>query len=163
MRRVLVLGPGGSGKSTLARRLGGRLGVPVIHMDAEFWLPGWRRPSVAGWERHVDELVSREAWVMDGAHRDSLERALARADLAVLLDPAPPVLIWRLLRRRWSRHRRPDVRVPERLTGAFLLETWTYRRRIKPGVVSATRESGVPLVTLRTRGDVDGWIEGVRG
>lgn len=100
---------------------------------------------------------------MDGAHRDSLERALARADLAVLLDPAPPVLIWRLLRRRWSRHRRPDVRVPERLTGAFLLETWTYRRRIKPGVVSATRESGVPLVTLRTRGDVDGWIEGVRG
>jgi adenylate kinase family enzyme len=37
MKRVLVVGSGGAGKSTLARRLGGRLGVEVIHLDRFYW------------------------------------------------------------------------------------------------------------------------------
>lgn len=36
MRRVLIIGNSGGGKSTLARRLGEKLGLPVIHLDVLF-------------------------------------------------------------------------------------------------------------------------------
>jgi len=41
MRRILVIGIAGGGKSTLALKLGEVLGLPVIHLDAIFWKPGW--------------------------------------------------------------------------------------------------------------------------
>lgn len=44
-RRIAVIGFSGSGKSTLAIRLGSILGVPPVHLDSLFWLPGWRADS----------------------------------------------------------------------------------------------------------------------
>ncbi len=41
MRRVLIIGSGGAGKSRLSVRLGEALGIPVLHLDALFWKPGW--------------------------------------------------------------------------------------------------------------------------
>jgi adenylate kinase family enzyme len=40
MRRVLVIGISGAGKSTFARELAARIGLPLIHLDKEFWRPG---------------------------------------------------------------------------------------------------------------------------
>ena len=40
-KRVLIVGCGGSGKSTLARHLGEKTGLPVVHLDRLWWLPGW--------------------------------------------------------------------------------------------------------------------------
>lgn len=43
-QRIAIIGSGGAGKSTLARALGGGLGLPVYHLDASFWRPGWTEP-----------------------------------------------------------------------------------------------------------------------
>ena len=163
LRRVVVVGPGGSGKSTLARRLGDRLQLPVIHMDAEFWRPAWQQPSQAEWEQRVEQLVRGEAWVMDGAHRDSLHRALTRAEVVVVLDPTPIVIMLRLLVRRCLGRRRADLRLPERLTRAFLIETWTYRRRLKPDVVAAARASRIELIVLHNSAHVETWLAAFGG
>jgi adenylate kinase family enzyme len=40
-KRILILGASGTGKSTLARRIGESLGLPVVHLDAINWNPGW--------------------------------------------------------------------------------------------------------------------------
>lgn len=59
MRRVLIIGSSGAGKSTLARELEPILGLPVIHLDAVFWQPGWREMPKDAWKARVAELVQR--------------------------------------------------------------------------------------------------------
>lgn len=66
MRRVLVIGCGGAGKSTLARQLGEATGLPVIHLDAHYWRPGWVETPKETWRAAVDELIAADAWIMDG-------------------------------------------------------------------------------------------------
>ena len=65
-KRILVLGPSGSGKSTLARRIGARLGIPVVHLDTFHWNPGWIESEVGRFRQKVAEAVASDAWVMDG-------------------------------------------------------------------------------------------------
>ena len=84
--RILVLGPCGAGKSTLAAALGERLGLPVIHLDKEYWRAGWVEPPQAEWLGKVEELIARPRWVMDGNYGGTLARRLERADCVVTLD-----------------------------------------------------------------------------
>ena len=101
MERILVLGPCGAGKSTLAAKLGEKLGLPVIHLDREYWRPGWVEPEPTVWAAQVEELIARPRWVMDGNYGGTLARRLERAQLAINLDfPRRvffPRIMWRLL------------------------------------------------------------------
>ena len=53
MQRILVIGSPGAGKSTLARRLAERLDLPLIHLDREYFGPGWTMPSKEEWRVRV--------------------------------------------------------------------------------------------------------------
>lgn len=44
--RVLVIGSGGAGKTTLVTAIADRLGRPVMHLDQEFWRPGWEPTDI---------------------------------------------------------------------------------------------------------------------
>jgi adenylate kinase family enzyme len=81
VERVLVIGGPGAGKSTLAARLGAALGLPVVHLDAHFWRPGWQESPRPEWAARVAELAAAERWVMDGHYAGTLA---VRARLVVL-------------------------------------------------------------------------------
>ena len=78
MKRVLILGCGGAGKSTLARTLGERTGLPVVHLDQGWWLPGWRNPPEEVFDRWLEEQLEKESWIMDGNYLRTLELRLER-------------------------------------------------------------------------------------
>jgi adenylate kinase family enzyme len=61
MQRILVIGSSGTGKSTLARQLASKLALPIIHLDKEYWLPGWVAPEPAAWQARVESLAPPEA------------------------------------------------------------------------------------------------------
>ena len=111
MKRVLVLGNAGSGKSTLARELARVLGVPVMHLDALFWQPGWRETPRDEWKRCVAGLLMNDGWVMDGNYLGTLPERLAAADTAVLLDVSRVRCLYRVARRGFIERgkRRPDM------------------------------------------------------
>ena len=107
MKRVLVLGNAGSGKSTLANELARLLTVPVIHLDALFWQPGWCETPRDEWKRRVAGLLSNERWVMDGNYLGTLPERLAAADTAVLLDVSRVRCLCRVVRRGFMERGKP--------------------------------------------------------
>jgi hypothetical protein len=56
----------GAGKSTFSRALSTRTGLPVIVLDACFWLPGWTEPAEAEWRDKQRRLLAGEDWIADG-------------------------------------------------------------------------------------------------
>ena len=56
MQRILVIGSPGAGKSTFARRLADTLDLPLMHLDQQYWLPGWVEPEPAAWDRRLDRF-----------------------------------------------------------------------------------------------------------
>jgi len=166
MRRVLVIGPGGSGKSTLATSIGERTGLPVVHLDALYWRPGWVPTPREEWTAAVAELVARDAWVMDGNYSGTLDLRLRACDTVVFLDVPRLVCLWRILRRRlrFRGTSRPDVAegCPERLTWEFVWWVWTYPRRRRPRVLqqlrAAEREGRVRVVVLRSAEEAERFV-----
>jgi adenylate kinase family enzyme len=108
-RRIIVYGPTGSGKSTLARRLGIRLGLGVVEMDALMHGPNWEPTP---WDEFREKVTAAldalpEGWVCDGNYSRVREAVLPRADTAIWLHLPWVVCFGRLLgrtvRRAWTR------------------------------------------------------------
>ncbi len=86
MRRVVVTGLAGAGKSTLSIALAAKTGLPLIHLDLEFWKPGWVAPSQAEWREKQVGVLAGDAWIADGNYHETLDYRLERADTVVFLD-----------------------------------------------------------------------------
>ncbi|MFN2567166.1 MAG: DNA topology modulation protein [Gemmatimonadaceae bacterium] len=163
MERVLVIGAGGSGKTTVARTLAERLGLPLIHLDAHYWRPGWTPTPPDEWQSVVEALVAQPRWVMDGNYGGTLDMRLAACDSVVFLDLPRRVCLWRILKRRtrYRGHTRPDVApgCPERLTWEFLRWVWTYPKRRRGRILERLRTlTGRRVVILSSQREVERFL-----
>jgi adenylate kinase family enzyme len=164
MQRVLVIGSGGAGKSTFAAGLAERLGLPVIHLDALYWKPGWIEPSRMAWEKTVNGLLADERWVMDGNYGGTLEMRLAAADTVIFLDLPRTLCIRRVVLRRirFRGRSRPDMTpgCPERLTWEFLRWIWRYPVERRPGIQDrlARLRTDQRAIVLRSPSDVEEFL-----
>ena len=164
MRKVLVIGPGGAGKSTFALQLGQLLNIEVLHLDKYYWRAGWIETPKADWLKTVAELLSRDAWIMDGNYSGTIDMRLQACDTVIFLDMNRTRCIWRVLKRAvmYRNKNRPDMApgCRERLTLEFILWIWNYSRRTRPKVVrlleSATGEK--KIVWLRSQLDVEEFL-----
>jgi adenylate kinase family enzyme len=168
VRRVLVIGSGGAGKSTLAARLGKRTGLPVCHLDARYWRPGWVPTPDAEWRQVVAALAAEPAWIMDGNYGGTLDARLAACDTAVFLDLPRTLCLGRVIARslRYRGRSRPDMApgCPEQVTLEFLRWVWRYPVDRRPGVLerlAAAAAGGTRVVRLRSVRAVDRFLEAV--
>ena len=136
MQRILVIGSPGAGKSTLASRIAGRLGLPLIHLDREYFGPGWTVPSKAEWRERVKALAARPSWVMDGNYASTFDIRVPRATAIVWLDlprwQCLASVLWRVAR-NYGRVR-PDLGSDciERFDWSFMRWIWSYPRKMRP-------------------------------
>ncbi len=169
MQRIVIIGRSGSGKSTLARALGERLGLPVTHLDALYWQPGWKpTPDRAAFDARVLAVVAGERWIIDGGYSTTLLERLHRADTVVVMM-APLALcyfrvLWRVVTFRGVS--RPDMApgCPEKVDLEFLHYIWDYRRKTLPRVEAmiATHFAGTP-VRLSSPRDIAAFLATVDG
>jgi adenylate kinase family enzyme len=161
MRKILVIGAGGAGKSTLARRLAACGGLPLIHLDALYWHPGWVPTPNDLWDQEIARLIAQDAWVMDGNYGRTLPPRLAACDTVIFLDRPRWRCLWHLLRRRleYRRKGRPDLAAgcPERITWEFISWVWTYPKRRRPALLRqlAALEASKRVVMVRNDRDIE--------
>ena len=159
VQRVVVLGMGGAGKSVLARRLGAAWALPVLHLDAVFWGPGWRPTPPEVWRDVVAGLAAGERWVIEGAYPEVVDLALPRAQLAVFLELPRWVTLPRLVLRPLRRP--PGVDLPRGLEHVVDRENlgwaWRWPEQQRPAVVAALHAFAGEAVVLRSRRAVRRW------
>ncbi|GGH73806.1 adenylate kinase family enzyme [Pullulanibacillus pueri] len=139
MKRVVLIGSGGSGKSTLARRLGEKLNIHVYHLDALFWKPHWVSVQKDEQRQIQNELVKKEAWIIDGNYSGTMELRLVAADTIIFLDIPRMICIYRAFKRmlQYRNKTRPDMGVgcEERFDLDFFKWIWDYPRTKRPAIL----------------------------
>jgi len=133
MKRVLIIGSSGTGKTTLALALAAKTKLPLIHLDTEYWNPGWVATPDDEWHSIVEDLVERDSWVMEGNFSGTFPIRMPRADTIILVT-RPRWLclaraIWRSI--KYFRRTRPDLAegCPEKFDLEFYKWIWDFPNR----------------------------------
>lgn len=166
MQRILIVGCSGSGKSTLGRRIGDKLGLPVVHMDQHFFRPGWVIKPDEEWNTIVDELIAKDNWVMDGNYSNTLDRRIKRADTVVFLDFPTWFCLYRVLK-RWLTHlgkTRIDAApgCPEKMDLEFLGYVLNYNRRSRAKMLGIVSSFDGEFVRLGSVEEIDAFVAQLR-
>jgi adenylate kinase family enzyme len=145
MRRVAIVGASGAGKSTVALELGRILGLPLYHLDALYWRPGWIRAPNEAWAELQWRLVSEPEWIIDGNYNSTLDIRLNAADTVIFLNYSRLQCVAGVVRRYlghyFGRSRVDEIPgCPERLDLEFLRWVWNYRRKNVPRMLRILKE-----------------------
>lgn len=125
MQKIIVAGvSAGVGKSTFAAKLGEDLGLPVYHLDAYHWKPGWQEATKEEFKAAQQTMVEEERWIIEGNYSSTFDIRMAQADTFIYLELPLVVCLYRVLK-RWLTNIgkvRPDMGpgCPEKMEWDFL-------------------------------------------
>lgn len=118
--RIIIVGNNGSGKSFLSKELSVIMGLPLVHLDVEFWRPNWEKPPKEEWIKKQMELTSKEKWIIDGNHTDTMELRFKAADIVIFLDINSFVCLVSVLLRNGKKRSDTPQYLEEKLDKGFL-------------------------------------------
>lgn len=162
-----MVGSGGSGKSTFSKELGRITGLPVIHLDREYWRPGWEETPKDEWNARVVELLAGESWIMDGNFGGTREMRMQAADTIIFLDLPRRVCLYRILKRtlKYFGKSRPDMTegCNERLDLEFIGWVWNYKHRSRKRLLSQLESIGEKrVIILRNQRQVSEFLSATK-
>lgn len=152
--KILIVGCCGAGKTHLAKELAAKTGLPLVHLDREYYGPGWQRPSSDIWRQRVAELCEQPCWIMDGNYYSTLDLRLTRADTVIFMDMTRGVCLLRVLKRLLSFQRtRSDMAAGcrERWDRDFLKYVWRFHKDMRPRLLAALSDLDTNIIRLESR------------
>lgn len=164
MKKILIIGSGGAGKSTFARRLHAATNVELIHLDKLQWKPNWVETPKDEWQKTVENLVKKEAWIMDGNYSSTMEIRMAACDTVVFFDLPRTLCVWRAFKRFlfYRKGTRPDIGegCDEKFDPKFLKWIWDFPARTKPRIEKLLKqfEREKMIIRFRSKQDVENFL-----
>jgi adenylate kinase family enzyme len=128
--RIMVIGSPGSGKSTFSRQLAEITGIPLIHLDKEYWKSGWIETSRAEWTSKQKSLISGDKWIIDGNYGGTMEIRIEKAETIICFKLSRVVCILSYFKRVLTNINkiRPDMPegCPEKFDFEFMKYIWNF-------------------------------------
>ncbi|MBU3142707.1 hypothetical protein [Clostridium sp. CF012] len=137
--RIIIVGNNGSGKSFLSKELAVFMDLPLVHLDVEFWRPNWKKPPKEEWINRQMELTSKEKWIIDGNHTDTMELRFKAADIVIFLDINRFVCLVSVLLRNGKKRSDTPPYLEEKLDKEFLhlcIGLWSFSKTRKRTIMN---------------------------
>lgn len=163
-KRIIIIGSGGSGKSTLAKKLGIMTGIPVIHLDKEFWKPNWVETPRDEWIEKQNNLIKDKEWIIDGNYGRTMELRFIVADTVIFLDINRWICIFRAIE-RWVTNigkTRTDMGegCPEKIDFEFLKWIYSFPNKGRKKILSLVNKySCKNIIILKNRKEINALLE----
>jgi adenylate kinase family enzyme len=172
MNRIMVVGvSAGVGKSTFARELGEILNIPVYHLDALYWKPGWKEASIEEFSKAQQEIVTRRQWIIEGNYSKTFDIRTEDADTIIYLELPLRVCLYRVVK-RWLMNigkTRPDLGegCKEKLDWdfiKFICTTYYSRKRKMHERFQAFRatDSNIEIINLKNKQEIQLYLENIK-
>jgi adenylate kinase family enzyme len=146
MRKIAIIGSGGSGKSTLAVKLGTTLHLPVHHLDALYWQPGWIPTEREKFINDQQKILQQDTWIIDGNYSSTMDERLAMADTIIFLHYTTIRCLYGITKRRlqYRNQTRPDMgkECPEKLDWEFFHWVRNFNKTKVPSIYNRIAQLG---------------------
>ena len=100
------------------------------------------------YEKRVEihnNIICQDSWLIDGMWKSHLPDRFKRATLVIFLDFRRSLCLYRAVKRRvrYSGKQREDIAdgCLEKLDGYFLKYIWTFRKKVRPVILSLMEEN----------------------
>ncbi len=142
-KRIMIIGNNGSGKSFFAKELAKTTGLPLTHLDNEYWRSDWQTPTREEWEERQRQLVSGEQWIIEGNYTSTMELRFERTELVVFLDVNRIACLLGVLKRRGDKRTDFPSHLDERLDKGFVRMCgglWRFSKKRRPIIMSLSEK-----------------------
>lgn len=139
-------------------------GLPLTHLDAEYWQPGWVRPPTAVWEAKVRELIAPNAWILDGNYTSTVLLRADRADTVIVLDYPRTLCLYRATSRALLNRRTDRMDIgKEPLHLEFLRFIWKFPVVQRKQLAELEQRPHLTLIRLHSDAQARAWLSTVSG
>lgn len=163
-KRILVIGSPGSGKSTFSKKLSEITGIPLIHLDKEFWNYGWVETPREEWVKKQEDMLSGGQWIADGNYGGTLDMRIEKADTIICFQLSRIVCMLRYFKRVITNINkvRPDMPegCPEHFDLEFMKYIWDFPEKSgKRNFQRLQRVKDKHMVVFKKKNDANKYID----
>ena len=144
--RIMIIGSSGAGKTTLAIQLNNLLNIPVIHLDKEYWKPGWIESQQEEWNEKLNKMVNNGRWIIDGNYGGTYELDIrfSKADTVIFLDFNRYICMYRIIKRWIQNYGKTRIDMAEgckeKIDLSFIKWVWEFPKKSRSKIVEKLDE-----------------------